>query len=115
MSRDNLGDIFRHDLKALGVRLGASGRLSFGSAERLMAALGVAPGSVTAFALVNDPDKRVTFVLDRALLDHDIVNFHPLVNTATVALAREDFLKFCDAIGHTPLVMDLPERPAAPA
>jgi Ala-tRNA(Pro) deacylase len=103
------------DLKALGVALGASGRLSFGSPERLMAALGVEPGSVTAFALVNDPDRRVTFVLDRALLDHAIVNFHPLVNTATVALSREDFLKFCDAVGHAPLVLDLPQRPAAAA
>jgi Ala-tRNA(Pro) deacylase len=72
----------------------ASGRLSFGSEARLMRALGVRPGSVTALALVNDPEHQVTFFLDKALFDAEIVNFHPLTNTATTALSHNDFMAF---------------------
>ena len=73
------------DLKALGQRIGA-GRLSFGSAERLMTHLGVLPGSVTPFAVINDRRDHVTVVLDSGLLDQDPVNCHPLVNTMTTAI-----------------------------
>jgi Ala-tRNA(Pro) deacylase len=102
------------DLKALGAALGAQGRLSFGSPERLMRHLGVTPGAVTPFGLVNDAERKVTFVLDQGLMGHDPLNFHPLVNDATTAVAREDFLRFMRAIGHDPLVLALP-APAAVA
>ena len=93
------------DLKRLPAFIG-SARLSFGSAERLYEALGVTPGSVTAFALINDPEHRVRFVLDKTLLDHDPVNFHPLSNDATTAVSRAGFLAFLEALGVEPLVVD---------
>jgi Ala-tRNA(Pro) deacylase len=93
------------DLKALPRAIG-SARLSFGSAERLYDALGVTPGSVTAFALINDPGRRVRFVVDAALLAHETVNFHPLTNSATTAVSREGFLAFLAALGREPVVVD---------
>jgi Ala-tRNA(Pro) deacylase len=98
------------DLKALGTVLGANGRVSFGSPERLMRHLGVEPGAVTPFGLVNDTAGQVSFVLDEGLLRHDVLNFHPLTNAATTAIARDDFLRFLEAIGHKPQVMTLPAR-----
>jgi Ala-tRNA(Pro) deacylase len=95
----------RVDLKRLPDVIG-SARLSFASEDRLWTALGVRPGSVTAFALINDPEHTVKFVLDRALIDHDLVNFHPLSNDATTAISREDFMKFLAALGIEPLVID---------
>ncbi len=92
------------DLKALPARIG-SARLSFGSPERLYDALGVRPGSVTAFALVNDPDHRVRFVADAALMAADPVNFHPLSNDATTAVSQADFRRFLAALGVTPIVV----------
>ena len=97
------------DLKALPAAIG-SARLSFGSPERLLEALGVTPGSVTAFALVNDPGHAVTFVLDRALAEAQTVNFHPLTNAATTAVSREGFAAFLAAVGRTPIVVDFPRR-----
>lgn len=83
-----------------------SDRLSFGSAELMLETLGVTPGSVTAFGLVNDRGRRVRFVLDKALDDAELVNFHPLTNTATTAMSRDDFHRFLTAIGVEPLVID---------
>lgn len=85
-------------------RLG-SARLSFGKPDRLEAMLGVLPGSVTPFGLMNDSAGAVRFVLDEALLGFDILNFHPLVNTATTAIRREDFLRFCESVSHPPLIL----------
>src|SRR6202041_800267 len=62
-------------------RLGAAGRFSFGSSELMQELLGVTPGSVTPFAVINDTGHRVTVVLDRALMAHEILHFHPLTNT----------------------------------
>lgn len=93
------------DLKRLHTVIG-SARLSFGSAELMEAALGVTPGSVTAFALINDGEKRVRFVLDKALADAEIVNFHPLTNTATTGVSREDFRRFLTAVAAEPLIVD---------
>lgn len=94
------------DLKALGERIGA-GRVSFCSADRLMAHLGVLPGSVTPLALVNDRERRVQVVVDEGLLAHDPVNVHPLVNTMTVAISPGDLLRFVEACGHWPQILDL--------
>ncbi|WP_414631369.1 prolyl-tRNA synthetase associated domain-containing protein [Brevundimonas sp. UBA2416] len=83
-----------------------SDRLSFGNEGLLYETLGLTPGSVTALGLINDPDQRVTFVLDKALWDADIVNFHPLTNTATTALAQAEFRRFLALIGREPMVVD---------
>lgn len=83
------------------------GRLSFGKTELLEDALGVTPGSVTAFALVNDPDRKVRFILDQALMAHEIVNFHPLKNDATTAIRSNDLLRFLTSLGRTPEIVKL--------
>src|SRR5205085_7670983 len=79
----------RIDLKGLADALAAP-RFSFGNAELLYEVLGVRPGSVTPFALVNDCHRRVTVVLDRAMLDHHPLNYHPLENDRTTAIAPAD-------------------------
>jgi len=96
------------DLKALRHIIGASGNLSFGNAELLAESLGVEPGSVTPFAVMNDAAGDVAMVLARGILDHDIVNAHPLHNQATVAIERADLLRFLDDCGHPPTLIDLP-------
>lgn len=93
------------NLKALPKVIG-SGRLSFGSEERLYQALGVRPGSVTALALINDPEHKVRFILDQRLYGAEIVNFHPLINTATTALDQADFRRFLDKLGRDYQVID---------
>ncbi|MBS0521173.1 MAG: prolyl-tRNA synthetase associated domain-containing protein [Proteobacteria bacterium] len=95
------------DLKRLGEVLEA-GRLSFGSPERLRRTLGVEPGSVTPFAVVNDADRRVTLVLDSGLRDGGPVNAHPLTNTMTTAIAPADLMRFFEATGHVPHWLDFP-------
>ena len=95
------------DLKKLGETLGA-GRLSFGSPERLMRYLGVLPGAVTPFAIVNDRDRRVRVVLDQELLGFELVNCHPLVNDRTTALKPADLQRFLEAEGHKPILMAFP-------
>ena len=95
------------DLKRLGEVLGA-GRLSFGSPERLMRHLGVAPGSVTPLSLVNDEGHLVRLALDRGIAGGEPVNAHPLVNTMTTTLSADDLLKFFAATGHDPLWLDFP-------
>ena len=96
------------DLKALRYIIGASGNLSFGNAELLTEYLGVEPGSVTPFAVMNDGAGDVAIVLARGLLDRDPINAHPLHNEATAAIATADLLRFLEACGHPPLVIDLP-------
>ena len=93
------------DLKVLGERLGA-GRFSFGSAERLMTHLGVRPGAVTPFAVINDKQGAVTMVLDSGVMDGGPVNCHPLVNTMTTALAPDDLVRFLEAEHHAPQMLD---------
>lgn len=96
----------RVDIKALGRRIG-TGRLSFGKPELLADALGVPPGSVTAFAVMNDTPNRVRVVIDAGLMRHQTVNCHPLRNTATTNIALADLLRFIRASGHEPIVVDL--------
>ena len=94
------------DLKALGDKLEA-GRFSFGSAERLMTYLGVLPGAVTPFAVINDVGGAVTMVLDKGLMDHGPLNFHPLDNSMTTAISAADLITFLKAENHDPLYIDL--------
>lgn len=96
----------RVDLKALARRLGA-GRFSFGKPELLADTLGVAPGSVTAFAAMNDQDQRVSVVVDARLMAFETVNCHPLENAATTNIARDDLFRFLSATGHAPRVLAL--------
>jgi len=93
------------DLKSLGEKLGA-GRLSFGSPERLMTHLGVAPGAVTPFALINDRQGQVRVAIDKAILAEGPVNCHPLTNDMTTAIAPGDLLTFLTAGGHAPTILD---------
>jgi Ala-tRNA(Pro) deacylase len=96
------------DLKTLHTQLGCD-RLSFGKPELLMEVLGVPPGSVTPFALINDCPPagtgRVTVVLDADMMRHERLNFHPLENTATTNIAREDLVGFIRACGHEPRIL----------
>jgi Ala-tRNA(Pro) deacylase len=92
------------DLKILATRLG-SGRLSFGNAERLMSYLGVIPGAVTPFAILNDGGRKVGVVLDRALLGAEVLNFHPLDNAMTTAIHPDDFVRFLEAELHPPSII----------
>jgi Ala-tRNA(Pro) deacylase len=94
------------DLKRLAAALAAP-RFSFGNAALLYETLGVHPGSVTPFALVNDTSGRVTIVLDRAMLDHELLNYHPLHNDRTTAIAPGDLLRFIAGCGHRPRILDL--------
>jgi Ala-tRNA(Pro) deacylase len=93
------------DLNSLAQRLGAK-RLSFGSPERLMRHLGVIPGAVSPFAVINDRQRLVRVVLDRGVLARDPVQLHPLDNTKTTAIAAGDVLRFLEAEGHPPDLLD---------
>ncbi|WP_460449838.1 prolyl-tRNA synthetase associated domain-containing protein [Alsobacter sp. SYSU BS001988] len=95
------------DLKKLHERVGGAGRVSFGSAELLMEVLGVEPGSVTPFAVLNDSGKRATVVLDARLMEHERINVHPLVNTMTTGVSRSGLVRFLEATGHAPLVVEI--------
>jgi Ala-tRNA(Pro) deacylase len=95
------------DLKRVHEKIGAQGRVSFGSAELLEEVWGVRPGGVTPFGAINDKAGRVSVVLDQAMMRHGRLNFHPLVNTRTTGLASEDLIKFLRATGHEPLVAAL--------
>lgn len=92
------------DLKSLHRRLGASGRFSFGSADLMREVLGVEPGSVTPFAAINDRAGRLSVVLDKVMMEHEMLNYHPLTNTMTTSIARDDLVKFLAATGHPPRI-----------
>ena len=109
----------RIDMKALSGLLGAA-RLSFGRPELLIERLGVTPGSVTPFAVINDRadtgpetgDAPVRVVLDAEMMRAALVNYHPLVNTATVAMTPGDLLRFLEACGHAPAIVELSDATA---
>jgi Ala-tRNA(Pro) deacylase len=101
----------RIDLKTLPGVIG-SARLSFGNEGLLHQTLGVRPGSVTPFALINDVDHQVTLVLDAALLARDPLNFHPLTNAATTAVSKDGFMEFLAALDVLPIVVDFDHDPA---
>jgi len=102
----------RIDLKRLPSTIG-SGRLSFGSADLLSSTLGVTPGSVTAFALINDDRRSVRFVLDSTLYTAERLNFHPLTNTATTSLSQAGFRAFLAAVGVKPMIVDFADPAVA--
>jgi Ala-tRNA(Pro) deacylase len=103
-----LRDDFRLDLNGLSKQIGAP-RFSFGSGELLIATLGVPPGSVTPFALINDPERKVRVVLDSDMLKLEPLNFHPLRNDRTIAVSAADLLRFIADCGHAPQIVNLPE------
>jgi Ala-tRNA(Pro) deacylase len=102
-----LGEETVVDLKRVHEKIGAQGRVSFGSAELLEEVWGVAPGAVTPFGAINDEAGCVTVVLDEAMMRHERLNFHPLVNTRTTGLASADLVKFLRATGHEPMIAAL--------
>src|SRR5262245_56199366 len=102
------------DLKGLHRLLGASGRFSFGSADLLRAVLGVEPGAVTPFAAINDTARRVSVVLDAAMMQHATLNYHPLDNTMTTAIARDGLVAFLEATGHSPRILAVGSAEPAP-
>jgi Ala-tRNA(Pro) deacylase len=91
------------DLKTLHHRLGA-GRFSFGSADLMRELLGVEPGAVTPFGVINDTGMRIQVVLDAGMMEHAVLNYHPLVNTMTTSIARDDLVKFLTETGHVPRI-----------
>jgi Ala-tRNA(Pro) deacylase len=96
----------RIDTNRLAKEIG-SPRLSFGKADLLEATLGVIPGAVTPLALINDTEHRVRPLLDRAMLAEDELNYHPLTNAATTTIAAADLVRFVEACGHRPRILDL--------
>jgi len=118
--KDKRGDYFlivvhadcRADLVGLGKALGAKGRLSFGKPDAMAERLGVTPGSVTPFGLINaqpgdgQAPAFKSIILDTGLLAFDRVWFHPLENTASTAIAREDLVRFITACGYAPQQID---------
>jgi Ala-tRNA(Pro) deacylase len=100
------------DLKRLHEVIGGSGRLSFGNPEQMMAHLGVEPGSVTAFGMINDAAGAVTMILDARLGAFGRINCHPLVNTMTTGVSYADLLRFLCETGHAPRVLTVGDGPA---
>ena len=93
------------DLKTVHTVIGAASRVSFGKPEKLMEYLGVIPGAVTAFGVINDANRAVRIVIDAGLMEFDTINAHPLRNDATTSIGTKDLLAFIEATGHEPLVL----------
>jgi Ala-tRNA(Pro) deacylase len=91
-------------LRSMGL---ATGRLSFGSRERLMRFLGLTPGAVSPFALINDHGGQVRVALDTGLRGQEVWNAHPLTNDRTTALRTEDMLRFLEAVDHPPVWIEV--------
>ena len=101
----SVGEEAEVDLKQIHHLIGASGRVSFGRPELLLELLGVVPGAVTVFGLINDTTRRVKVVLDQALMAHAVINAHPLTNEATTSIAAADLIKFVEATGHDAVIL----------
>ncbi len=84
-----------------------SAPLSFGSADRLWQFLGVRPGSVCPFSIINDTENQVKVMLDKSMMETEVVNYHPLLNTMTVAVTPKDLIKFIEDCGHEAHIVDL--------
>ncbi len=94
----------RIDLKTAPAKIG-SRRLSFGKPELLMEVLGVEPGSVTPFGLINDKGVRINVILDARMMENELLNYHPLKNDATTTIRSSDLLTFIRSCGHEPRVV----------
>jgi Ala-tRNA(Pro) deacylase len=103
VARENL----EVDLRTFHTRVGASGRLGFASADVMQEVLGVEPGSATPFGLINDARQQVTPVIDASLMAAEIVNFHPLIQTASTSIRPNHLLTFMRACGHEPLIVQI--------
>ena len=99
----------RIDIKTL-PRVVGSNRLSFGSANRLKKYLDVEPGSVTLFAIFNDPDHKVELVIDESLWQANAFQFHPLINTSTLVITRDNLKRFIAKVGHEIQLVDVPSQ-----
>ena len=97
------------DIKGLQTALGTS-RLSFGSPKRLKEYLDIEPGAVSLFAIVNDTEQKVEVIADKAIWSASAFQFHPLVNTSTLVVSKEGAVRFLESTGHTPQVIEVPER-----
>ena len=95
-------------LNQLHKRIGTK-RLSFGKPDALLGLLGVVPGSVTVFSVLNDTERQVRLILDKALFDHEAVWFHPMRNTASTRVSPEALIRFAEAAGHPPTLVDFSE------
>jgi len=93
------------DLKQIHHLIGASGKVSFGKPEMLMELLGVVPGAVTVFGVINDIAQKVKLILDEELMTHSLINAHPLTNEATTSIGAADLLKFVKATGHDAAIL----------
>ncbi|RWM16640.1 MAG: prolyl-tRNA synthetase associated domain-containing protein [Mesorhizobium sp.] len=100
-----VGEEAEVDLKQIHHLIGASGRVSFGKPEMLMELLGVIPGAVTVFGLINDTGGQVKVVLDQELMSHEVINGHPLTNEATTTIAAADLVRFVEATGHDAVIL----------
>ena len=112
--KDKNGDLYlivclqdtRVNLKALRKLVGAK-NLSFGKPGLLLEILGVTPGSVTPFSLINDKDNKVHVVLEKRMMNMEQPNYHPLLNSMTTLLSSADLAKFINDCGHRPTLLDL--------
>jgi len=93
-------------IKKLPPLIGSSNKLSFGSPDRLWEYLGVKPGSVCPYSIVNDTGNQVKICLDASMMDADILNFHPLMNTMTIGVKPTDLARFIESCGHTAHIVD---------
>ncbi len=97
----------RVDLKAMYKSdLIPAGRLSFASAERMINILGIEPGSVTPFSLINVKIDNLAVLLDKRMLENDYLNYHPLHNEATLTIHRDDLIKYIEHFGFSPIIID---------
>lgn len=92
------------NLKAAPAKIGSK-RLTFGKPDLLMEILGVEPGSVTPFGLINDRDVRTNVILDERMMAEEKLNFHPLQNAATTTIAAADLISFIRSCGHDPRIV----------
>ena len=95
--------------------IGAKSRLSFGKPDQLMEYLGITPGSVTAFSVLNDKDNRVKVIIDKPLLDHEKINCHPLTNEMTTTISQEDLLRFLAEVNHEPQILQISQAVDGPS
>jgi Ala-tRNA(Pro) deacylase len=92
------------NLKEAPQKIGSK-RLSFGKPDLLMEVLGVEPGSVTPFGLINDRNARINVILDQAMMNQTPLNYHPLKNDATTAISPDDLVTFIKSCGHAPRIV----------